>query len=356
MNSKKNIVILYTELSGYVLSCLKALANKSDVNVTVVHWPIKTEAPFHLPTSANFQLIERSNFSRDDIISTVKSKSPDLLIISGWLDEDYLAVARVYLPVIPVVLTIDNHWEGTIKQWFAVISSPFFIRKHFNYAWVPGAPQTNYVSKLGFSKNKIKTGFYSADTELFTEFFRKRERSSSSKKKLLFIGRYIERKGVIELWEEFIKLSSSNDEWELHCVGVGELWEKRPSHPKIFHHGFLQPQDMAPLITSSEAFVMPSHFEPWGVALHEMSAAGLPLIASDAVGATTMFLNHGENGWIYKNGDNNALSNCLTELYISTESKLDQMGIISHELASRLTPDIWAETALNFLLCNKLNN
>ena len=356
MSSDKSIVILYSELAGYVLSCFEALGKTPGVNLLVVHWPIKTEAPFRLPTSSNFKLRGRSNMSREDIITIVDNAHPDLVIVSGWMDEDYLAVAKIYKSQIPVVLTIDNHWVGNLKQWFAVVTAPIFIKRLFNCAWVPGVPQTTYVKKLGFASNNIKNGFYSADTTLFNNIYRKREKTTRSKKKLLYIGRYLELKGIIELWDTFMKLSPEYPEWELHCVGAGELYEERASHPQIFHHDFLQPNELTPLIETATAFVMPSQIEPWGVVLHEMAAAGLPLIASDAVGATTMFLNPGENGWIYPSGNISALFNAFKELFNTSDSDLDQMGRKSHQLASRLTPEIWAETAHNFLLCNKLKN
>ena len=55
-----NIVFLYTELAGYVLTCLEALGTKNNIRLTVVHWPVKSEAPFELPVTAPFLKPHRS--------------------------------------------------------------------------------------------------------------------------------------------------------------------------------------------------------------------------------------------------------------------------------------------------------
>ena len=47
----------------------------------------------------------------------------------------------------------------------------------------------------------------------------------------------------------------------------------------------MQPEDLLAFMSTGKAFVLPSTFEPWGVAVHEFAAAGYPLILSDAVGA-----------------------------------------------------------------------
>ena len=156
---------------------------------------------------------------------------------------------------------------------------PFYIRRHFNRVWVPGEPQLPFARKLGFSDEHTATGFYCADPEPFLKVWEARKNRDPAKK-LLYIGRYLPVKGVQELWSAFASLSDDFPEWELHCIGTGDLWDERMIHPKIVHHGFLQPHELTPHLIDAAAFVMPSKKEPWGVVLHEMAIAGLPLLAA----------------------------------------------------------------------------
>jgi glycosyltransferase involved in cell wall biosynthesis len=348
-----NIVFLYTELAGYVLTCLEALGTKDNIRLTVLHWPVKSEAPFELPTEGPVHLVSRSNMSREDIASRVAEISPDGIFVSGWMDEDYLAIARTFVSQIPVVLTMDNKWTGSFKQRLVALSSPLFIQRHFNLVWVPGEEQRKYARKMGFQDSNIFAGFYSADTHRFNKIYTKRKESKNINKKLLYIGRYVDQKGLELLWDAFLSLHQDNPKWELHCVGAGDRFEYRVKHPNVFHHGFLQPSELEPLILEATAFVMPSLLEPWGVVLHEMAAAGLPLITSDAVGAANTFVEGNVNGWIYSSLQQKELANSLKNLYALRDDELFQMGNESHRISQCISPDIWAGIGENIVVLNQ---
>ena len=352
-NPTINIVFLYTELAGYVIKCLETLGTKDNIRLTVVHWPVKSEAPFELPAEGPVNMFSRSNMSREDIASRVAEISPDGIFVSGWMDEDYLAITRTYVTSIPVILTMDNKWTGSIKQRLVALSSPLFIKRHFNLAWVPGEEQKKYARKMGFIDSNIFEGFYSADIHRFNEIYTKRKESKNINKKLLYIGRYVDQKGLALLWEAFLSLHQENPIWELHCVGTGEKFDARLKHEKVFHHGFLQPAELEPLILDATAFVIPSLFEPWGVVLHEMAAAGLPLITSDAVGAATTFVSEDVNGWSYASTDKVGLAHRLKRLYALSDDDVFQMGDESHRISQCISPDIWAKIAENIVVLNQ---
>ena len=164
-------------------------------------------------------------------------------------------------------------------------------------------------------------------------------------KKLLYVGRYLPVKGVQELWAAFASLSDDFPEWELHCIGTGDLWEERMIHPKIVHHGFLQPHELTPHLIDAAAFVMPSKKEPWGVVLHEMAIAGLPLLASRAVGAATAFAIGGKNAYAFDQGKLDEVLNAFMTL---PEDALKEMGKTSHERARIHSPQQWT------MSCHKL--
>jgi glycosyltransferase involved in cell wall biosynthesis len=351
-----NIVFLYTELAGYVIKCLETLGMKKGLNVTVIHWPVKSEAPFELPIDGPFNLVSRSNLSREDITKRVADLSPDGIFVSGWMDEDYLAIARKYINTIPVVLTMDNKWTGSLRQRLVALSSSLFIKKNFNLAWVPGEDQKKYTLKMGFNESEIFSGFYSADTGKFNRIYAKRKETKRNNKKLLYVGRYVEQKGLELLWEAFLSLHRDNPRWELHCVGAGDGFDSRMQHPNIFHYGFLQPAELEPLIVEATAFVMPSLFEPWGVVLHEMAAAGLPLISSDAVGAASTFVEDGVNGWSYANSNQLGLKNCLEQLYSVNDDDLFKMEDESHRISKSISPEVWAVTAENIVVLNQTHS
>ncbi len=340
------VVFLYSELAGYFLACAEALGQHPDVaSVDIVHWPIHPEAPFQYSSTNHYTLHPKEKHDRQSLAQLLAQINPTALVCSGWMDSDYNALAKAHCHRIPVVLTLDNWWTGSLKQRLAALTAPWFIHRRFNRAWVPGAPQVPFAQKLGFSGNSLATGFYCADPRPFQAIYEKRK-STPTAKKLLYVGRYLEIKGLRELWAAFAKLSDEFPEWELHCVGTGELWACRAIHPKIIHHGFKQPRELAPHLVDAACFVMPSRKEPWGVVLHEMAISGLPLVASNRVGSASQFLKHGKNGitfepYALKEGLNTLLSKDASRLKIESDA--------SHKLGIQQTPVDWRLTLLSLI-------
>lgn len=344
----KRIAILYTELAEYLLACISALQHKN-CQVLVVHWPINPEAPFQFNFPEGSRFIEKQNHSAEELTSILQEFDPELLVCCGWIDSEYLAAVKKFSHKIPTVLTMDNHWKGTIRQRLGAIYLKPKLKKLFSHIWIPGQAQMQMAKKIGFTSQNILTGFYSADVDLYNAIYQQRKQLKPQKK-LLYVGRYVEHKGIFDLWEAFNTISETIKEgWELHCLGTGEKWENRIKSSGIVHHGFVQPSEMKEHILSSSVFILPSHFEPWGVVVHELAVAGLPLIVSDQVGAANAYLRNGENGFIFQASNRMALKKHMEYFMTTSEENLLKMGEKSHNLGIKHSPEKWANTLLKLL-------
>ena len=175
------IVFLYSELAGYFLACAEALGQHPEVaSVDIVHWPIHPEAPFQFESTDHYTLHPKEKHSRESLKQLLAQINPTAVVCSGWMDSDYNALAKAYHARIPVVLTLDNWWTGSLKQRLAVLTAPLFIRRRFNRAWVPGEPQLPFVRKLGFSENSLASGVYCADPRPFQAIYEKRKTTPPS--------------------------------------------------------------------------------------------------------------------------------------------------------------------------------
>lgn len=348
---KKKILFLYTEIAEYFLAGIEALSSKN-FDIHIVRWPVNNEAPFKFRNLESVSFYERNNFSDKQLLALAQKIQPDIIITSGWVDKTYLKITSFFKNKIPTVLTLDNHWTGSFKQKLAVILSPFFLQNKFSHAWVPGNPQKTYAQKLGFKKEKIYTGFYSADTKLYSDYHKQfyQQKKLLFPKKLLYVGRYIKQKGIFNLWEAFTELQTENpNDLELICVGTGELFDNRKIHPKIKHLGFIQPTEMDEIIKETGIFILPSNFEPWGVVVHEYAAAGFPLICSDKIGAARTFLEEGKNGFFFQSENKKDLKRALKKIISLSSEKLIEMGEISQKKSQNLSPKKWADTVLKIL-------
>jgi len=337
------IVFLYTELAEYFLACCRELAQLAEVHI--VRWPVNKEAPFSFDFDERLKIYDKQEFSPLQLKAHIEAIGPDILVCSGWLDKDYLKIARHFYGSIPTVMTCDTHWRGDWKQQLMRLMSPFYLRNKFSHAWVPGNAQRAYMLRLGFPAGHILDGFYSCEIQHFNRQYEATQaaKAEAFPKRFLYVGRYVPHKGIQELWQAFIALQEERpNEWELWCIGTGPV--EAVQHPKIRHFGFVQPGDMSRYIAETGVFILPSHFEPWGVVAHEYAAAGFPLLLSTAVGAAEAFLQEPQNGYHFVPGQVEALKNTLEKIIELDPKTLHLMAGKSHTLAQGITPAKWAKT------------
>jgi len=336
-------LFLYSEIAEYFLACCEKLSQYGDVHV--IRWPVNKEAPFHFNISTKIKLYSKSDYNLIQLIELVKNIEPNIIICSGWRDKDYLKITRNYYGIIPTVMTCDTPWQGNLKQYIATIISKITLLRIYSHAWVPGKIQKKYALKLGFKHNQILEGFYSCDLNHFELIYQleKQQKQNSFPFRFLYVGRYMEFKGIQELWKAFIELHNEQpNDWELWCLGTGDI--SPITHPKIKHFGFVQPKDLKNYTSQCGAFILPSRFEPWGVVVHEFAACGFPLLLSDKVGAAEAFLQDNKNGYFFEANNTNSMKEAMKKIISKRPNELTKMGEISNQLAQQISPAIWAQT------------
>ena len=128
-------------------------------------------------------------------------------------------------------------------------------------------------------------------------------------KALLYLGRLVPSKGCMDLLEAFAALDAP--EAVLVIVGDGperprmeEFLHRRGLDGRVRFTGHIPPSQIAPYYAISYAMLLPSITtaagrEPWGLTVNEAFNAGLPVIATDAVGAAAGGLvQNGVNGFV----------------------------------------------------------
>ncbi len=340
----KRILFLYSELAEYFVSALRYLVNNEhNIDVKVVHWPINPEAPFKFDFPESIEFIDKSKLSFQELSKITSSFNPHTIISSGWMDKDYLKICKENFKKSTTVVSLDNQYTGSLKQNILSFISPFYLKKIFKNAWVPGDMQLKYAHKLGFSN--AQSNFYAPNIEFYQKAFAK----TIKPHRFIYVGRYVEHKGIFDLWEAFIRLKKELiSDWELWCFGVGDEYENRLEHPSIKHFGFVQPYEMMPYLKDSGVFVLPSKFEPWGVVVHEMAAAGFPMLLSDKIGSKSAFLKEGVNGYVFKNSSVDEIKTSMKKIIQKSDQELLHMGEQSFKLANNITQKKWVEALMSF--------
>ena len=119
--------------------------------------------------------------------------NPNLTVVSGWVDLCYLRMSRMLISnKKDVIVGFDDQWHGTLKQRVAqVLGKLKFFKIFFSVAWVSGLYQYEYARKLGFKKQQIIYDLYSANVDLFNDYYLKNLKFKQKKYPNIFICRKV---------------------------------------------------------------------------------------------------------------------------------------------------------------------
>jgi glycosyltransferase involved in cell wall biosynthesis len=354
------VAILWIELTGYLNACLRELASRPGVELFVVHTPPGSSAPFAREQFGwvSQQLVWRSSSELDSLDARLKDFRPDVIVFAGWSIPAYRRVARQWRSRATRIMTMDNCWMGTAAQRVGCLIARFYLRPLADAIWVPGERQAVFASRLHFKQRAILRGSYSCDYPAFSAVYDDHvQLRRPLKKTFVFVGRFIESKGVSVLASAYRRYRSrACDPWPLICYGEGPLSQVLETEPGIIVEGFVQPEGLPAKLAGAGCLVLPSSFEPWAVVVHEAAAAGLLILASEAVGAVPHLVQDNYNGFVFGVNDVEALSRLMERVGQMSDVKLSVMAAASSSLARQFTPARWADTILEYAECARQSN
>jgi glycosyltransferase involved in cell wall biosynthesis len=130
-------------------------------------------------------------------------------------------------------------------------------------------------------------------------------------KTLIFVGRDFVRKGgplLLEAWSHVHRMMPTA---RLQLVGPGAEWTRPQMN--VTAVGDVDGEYVVSLLKQSTGFVMPTQWEPYGIAFLEAFSCGLPAIGPARM-AIPEFLHDGLNGYIYSKDDPLTLADSMLRL------------------------------------------
>ena len=113
---------------------------------------------------------------------------------------------------------------------------------------------------------------------------------------------------------------------------------------RVEFRGWVQYRDAPAFLRSLDVFLHPARHEPYGVAVLEAMACGLPVIASNKTAAALDRIKSGHNGFIHRADDPLALA---AKIALATSMDLVSIGI-----AARATAEQWPASRAVSTVCN----
>lgn len=335
------VAVLYTRLTGYWMACMQYNRDHYDNDFLVFRTKPSIEAPFQINSEKRIEICNEDDFTEAELVNKVKSFSPSVLYVAGWTNKLYLKIAQQYKRKgIPVVVGMDNHWKGNIKQYLASILSSFYIKPYFTDIWIPGSPQYKFASYLGFAKQNIHRGLYCADTNLF-----KSEPKENKKNEIVFVGRLVKHKGVSHFITFLEQLINTNKlDIKIKFIGNGPLGQDIPNHKLIQHISFVHPNQLPELLKETGFLILPSIYEAWGVVVHEALLSGTPVISTKQCGAAIDMIIHGENGFLFDTNAFGELEKIVEQISRMSDQAYQKMSEKAIQTAQQINLDQWSKT------------
>jgi glycosyltransferase involved in cell wall biosynthesis len=278
-----------------------------------------------------------------DIINTIEKWKADAVLVIGWNFRSHLKVMRYFKKKIPVFFrgdsTLLDEKPGSFLKNIIRKVILTWVYKHVDKALYVGTNNKLYYKKFGLRESQLICAPHAIDNERFTsnidEYkkhaaeWRKGLNISSDAIVFLFVGKLESKKDPLLLLNAFneAKIGNSN----LIFVGNGELEhelkQKASANKKVHFIDFQNQKNIPVIYYMSDVLILPSKGpgETWGLALNEAMACGKPVIASDKCGGAADLIKNGNNGYIFKAGDEQNLSDKLK--MISDKQKIVKMGL-----------------------------
>ena len=167
-------------------------------------------------------------------------------------------------------------------------------------------------------------------------------REVNRERTFLFSGSLIARKGVDLLAAAFAQLAHEFPNVRLRMLGAGELRQSleqtlRTVSERVEFVGFRDWKQLPAEYASADVLCVPSRYDGWGLVVPEGLASGLPVIATDRMGAALEFVESGRNGWLIRAGDQDALLAAMREAASLSNMELGRLGDQARESVSTHT-------------------
>ncbi|BBG65152.1 glycosyltransferase [Hydrogenimonas sp.] len=269
-------------------------------------------------------------------------KNYDLIIFNGYDKWQFMLLFILnLLSRNRKVLAIDSDTRFRKRSGIKGLIKKLYLTPIFSNRNVLGFPGGNFTHKELFRRYGMKEdNIFLMPMMVNNKKFFFNGTHKNKPFTFLFVGRIIPLKQIDLLIESFLSNFANNENAVLKIVGGGKLLtglkKKYDNHSNIIFTGPKFGKDLVNEYHSSNVLVLPSEREQWGLVVNEALAAGLPVIASEEVGAIFDLIDKRDTGYIFSFEPKDDLANKMKLIY-DDKNLYEKMS----KNASKLMQEYW---------------
>lgn len=287
----------------------------------------------------------------------------DLVVIPGYHRVEYWAmlVLCILLRRKRAVFCDSTAHDREKRPWKENAKAFFFRRCDAIFCY--GSRSKEYVASYGVEERRIFADCQAAalpldyDAAAVRKYHESKHRDAETPVKFLYVGRLAREKGLYDLLDAFGSVRQQLPDARLDIVGPGVLADELKRRAKelrlesaVTFLGTKSPEDIGRLLLDSDALVLPSHREPWGLVVNEALSYGCPVVVSNICGCVPELVLDGVTGYSFPAGDVRALSTAMTSVARLSKERLS-VAEQCLRLTERYTPERAASEILSGCLC-----
>jgi glycosyltransferase involved in cell wall biosynthesis len=283
----------------------------------------------------------------------VRSGRYDALVIHGHnFAGHHVALAAARSIGLPVFMRSETHLGLLRSGLKAGLRRPLMgsLYAQCDGFFAIGSANREFYRAMGVPDEKIFLVPYTVDNERLanaSDLTPERRRAvraelgvTDERPIILFAAKFQRRKHPDDLIAAARLLHAQGLRFQLSMIGSGEmeaaLKAMAADLPEgvVRFHGFMNQAQLPQAYAASDVFVLPSTNEPWGLAINEAMACGLPIVASTEIGAVRDIVHDGINGRTFVARDVDGLAEALTDV-VADPAQQAAMSAASRDIISR---------------------
>ena len=253
------------------------------------------------------------------IVRQLRHARPDVVVVSGWstfASQTAIAWSRAHR--VPYVLLVESHDLEVRSAWRRALKSavvPRIVGAAANVLVVGSAARKSVAARGATS---VRLFANTIDVVAWAKRAEQLERRRADEDLVvLSVARLAPEKGL----DDLLRAVAEAGDARLRLVVAGDGPQRQELIElaaglgvRLTLLGHVTEAELAQTYVDADVFALLSRHEPWGVAVNEAAASGLPLVLSNHVGAASDLLRDGENGFLVPAGDVFAAAAALERL------------------------------------------